>query len=64
MDRPTRTISWIKAARKAFDEFSLEARERIADALVVAARGEKASIAKPMRGLGSRVFEIALPDQG
>lgn len=64
MDTPTRTISWIKAARKAFDEFPLEAQERITDALVIAARGEKAGIAKPMRGFGSGVFEIALPYQG
>jgi phage-related protein len=64
MDMPTRTISWIKAARKAFDEFLLEAQERITDALVIAARGEKAGIAKPMRGFGSGVFEIALPYQG
>ena len=64
MDTPTRTISWIKAARKAFDEFPLEAQERITDALVIAAQGEKAGIAKPMRGFGSGVFEIALPYQG
>jgi phage-related protein len=34
------------------------------DALSVAAEGGKAGIAKPMKGLGSGVFEIALPYRG
>jgi phage-related protein len=33
-------------------------------ALTIAAEGAKADIAKPMRGLGSGVFEIALPFKG
>lgn len=33
----------------------------MATALQIAAQGEKADIAKPMRGLGRSVFEIALP---
>ena len=33
-------------------------------ALTIAADGEMAGIAKPMRGLGSGVFEIALPFEG
>lgn len=32
--------------------------------LIIAARGEKARIAKPMTGLGSGVFEVALPYRG
>jgi phage-related protein len=32
--------------------------------LTIAAEGSKADMAKPMRGLGSGVFEIALPFQG
>ena len=36
----------------------------IVDALSVAAEGGKARIAKPMKGLGSGVFEIALPYRG
>jgi len=31
------------------------------DALAIASLGQKADIAKPMKGLGSGVFEIALP---
>ena len=34
------------------------------DALSVAAEGGKAEIAKPMKGLGPGVFEIALPFRG
>ena len=34
------------------------------DALSVAAEGGKAAIAKPMKGIGSGVFEIALPFRG
>jgi phage-related protein len=33
-------------------------------ALTIAAEGCKADVAKPMHGLGSGVFEIALPFQG
>jgi phage-related protein len=62
--RPTRPISWVTAARKAFDEFPEGAREVLVDALSLAAEGGKAGIAKPMKGLGSGVFEIALPYRG
>ena len=33
-------------------------------ALTIAAEGGKADVAKPMQGLGSGVFEIALPFRG
>lgn len=62
--RPTRPISWLTPARKALDEFPEGAREVFIDALSVAAEGGKAGIAKPMKGLGSGVFEIALPYRG
>ncbi|MCK7577536.1 MAG: LuxR C-terminal-related transcriptional regulator [Chromatiales bacterium] len=59
MARNTRPISWIKAARKDFDIFPESAQLEIERALTVAAEGGKADIAKPMKGLGSGVFEIA-----
>ena len=62
--RPTRPVSWLTPARKAFDAFPHDAREIIVDALSVAAECGKAGIAKPMKGLGSGVFEIALPYRG
>ena len=60
MIRDTRPISWIKAARKSFDAFPEGARERIAQALMIAAEEGKADIAKPLAGLGTGIFEIAL----
>jgi len=62
--RPTRPISWLTPARKAFDGFPVGTREVFIDALSVAAEGSKAGIAKPMKGLGSGVFEISLPYRG
>jgi phage-related protein len=58
--RNTRRISWIKAARKAFEDFPADAQLQVQRALTVAAEGRKADIAKPMKGLGSGVYEIAL----
>lgn len=55
-----REIAWVKAARRAFEEFPSAVQRRMARALDVAARGEMAEIAKPLRGFGSGVFEIAL----
>ena len=58
--RDTRPISWIKAARKAFASFPEGAQDAILRALTVAAEGQKADIAKPLKGFGSGVFEVAL----
>lgn len=60
MNRKTRRISWIKAARKAFERFPAEAQLEIQRALTVAAEGRKADMAKPTKGLGTGVYEIAL----
>lgn len=62
--RQTRPISWIKAARKDFEKFPVEARELLRSALIIASEGGKADIAKPLLGLGSSVLEIALPYRG
>lgn len=64
MARLSRQVSWIKAALKEFEDFPAEAREECKFALGIAAEGGKADIAKPMRGLGSGVFEIALAFKG
>jgi len=64
MMRQTRPISWIKAARKDFEEFPEQARLDCLSALTVAAEGGKASVAKPLLGPGPSVFEIALPHRG
>src|SRR5437899_12509541 len=57
----TRPVSWIRAALKEFEAFPEVARSICLAALTVAAEGGKADIAKTMHGMGSGVFEIALP---
>lgn len=64
MAQLTRPISWIKAARRDFDSFPPAAQSICLDALTIAAEGGKSDLAKPMVGLGSGVFEIALPFRG
>ncbi|MBI1389361.1 MAG: type II toxin-antitoxin system RelE/ParE family toxin [bacterium] len=59
-----RKVSWVKAALKEFNNFPLTAREEIAYALALAADGRMPELVKPMKGLGSGVFEIALRHQG
>lgn len=63
MIRDTRPISWIKAARKDFERFPKGAQERVLQALTIAAEGRMAGIAKPMKGLGPGMYEIALKFQ-
>ena len=62
--RKTRPVSWIRAALKEFEAFPEGARSICLAALTIAAEGGKADVAKPMHGLGSGVFEIALPFKG
>lgn len=64
MARPTRPISWIKAAQRDFEDFPPETQVRVLDALTIAAEGSKADIAKPFKGFGSGVFEIAFAYRG
>ena len=64
MTRKTRPVSWIRAALKEFETFPDAAKSNSLTALTIAAEGGKPDIAKPMHGLGSGVFEIALPFKG
>ncbi len=64
MTRATRPISWIKAALREFEAFPQAAQSICLAALTIAAEGGKADIAKPLQGMGSGVFEIALALQG
>ena len=50
----------MKGASKQFGKFPDEAQEQILTALAVAARGELADIAKPLKGFGPGVYEVAL----
>jgi phage-related protein len=64
MTRKTRPVSWIGAALKKFRTFPEGSRSICLAALTIAAEGGKADIAKPMHGLGSGVFEIAVAFKG
>ena len=64
MIRKTRPVSWIGAALREFETFPQAARSICLVALTIAAEGGKADVAKPMHGLGSGVFEIAMPFRG
>lgn len=59
--RPTaRPVSWVRAARKAFEAFPREAQDTILTTLTIVADGGFPGNVKPMKGLGSGVYEVAL----
>lgn len=58
-----REISWFKVAAKNFKTFPEGVRGQIYSALNLAATGEKADSAKPLKGMGAGVFAIALKYQ-
>ena len=60
MNRATRPIGWIRGARKAYEAFPDAVRNRVNTALTIAAEGGKADIAKPLKGLGPGVMQIAV----
>src|ERR1700689_1005942 len=64
MLRNSRLISWIKAARKDFDDFPQGAQIEMARALTILAEGQMPDIAKHLTGLGSGVMELALKHRG
>jgi phage-related protein len=59
-----RAISWIKAADKAFRVFPLGARQKAIRALTQIAEGDMPDVAKPLNGLGSGVWELAIKERG
>lgn len=62
--RNTRPISWIKAARRDFEEFPDAVQGDMLSALTIAADGSKSEKAKPFKGVEGGVFEIALKHRG
>ena len=58
--RNTRPISWLKGARRDFEDFPTEVQREALAALTVAAEGGKAGTARPFKGVDGGVFEIAL----
>lgn len=64
MLRNTRPISWLKGARKDFEDFPEGAQLDMARALTILAEGRMPDIAKPLTGFGSGVMELALKHRG
>jgi phage-related protein len=62
--RKTRPVSWIKSALNEFRSFPEDAQSICLAALTISAEGGKADVAKPLKGLGSGVFEIAIAVKG
>jgi phage-related protein len=55
-----RRISWVGRSLKDFQGFPVAVQDQITFALQLAASGATPDNAKPMKGLGTGVFEIAL----
>ncbi len=62
--RNTRPISWLKAARRDFEEFPREVQDSILRALTITAEGSKTDKVKPFKGIEGGLFEIALRHRG
>ena len=64
MVRNTRKVNWVKAALKDFRDFPAVVQDRAAAALTFIAEGATPDIAKPLTGLGSGVWELAMRSRG
>jgi phage-related protein len=64
MLRDTRPISWLKGARRDFEDFPQEAQIEMVRALTILAEGRMPDIAKHLTGFGSGVMELALKHRG
>lgn len=53
-----RAVSWVTAAEKTFLKFPPAVQSQMRSALEFAAAGEMADIARPMKGLGTGVYEL------
>ncbi len=62
--RDTRPISWLKGARKDFEDFPRGAQIEMARALTILAEAQMPGIAKPLKGFGTGVMEMALRHRG
>ena len=60
----TRSVSWIRPARKDFEAFPSAVQIEGLRALTVAAEGGKSDNVKPLRGFTGGVFEIVLRHRG
>lgn len=59
-----RRVNWLKGARRDFETFPPRTQVKAREALDLVAAGGKPDSAKPMQGLGSGVWELALRERG
>ena len=59
-----RKISWLKGTLKDFGKFPAGVKDEATDALTQIAEGGTPDIAKPLTGLGSSVWELAIKERG
>ena len=64
MTKITRPISWIKAARKTFEDFPAPVQKDALRSLTVAADGHMDDHVKPLKGFDDGVMEIVLRHRG
>ena len=64
MLRNSRPVSWLKGARKDFEDFPPGAQIEMAQALTILAEGRMPDIAKPLIGFDAGVMELALKHRG
>jgi phage-related protein len=62
--RSTRQILWLKAAKRDFEDFPYDAQLELRRDLTLAAEGGWPHIAKPLKGFGSGIIELALRHHG
>lgn len=60
----SRPVSWIKAARKDFEQFPMDVQDDALSALTIAAEGGKSDNAKPFKGVEGGILEIVLKHRG
>jgi len=60
VDEEVRSVIWLGDSRRQVKSFPPEVRRSLGSALYDAQKGAKAPSAKPFKGVGSGVFEIAI----
>ena len=64
MARPLRPLLWIASSKRDYQAFPARVQDNLGFELFLAQTGQHPPSAKPMKGLGAGVFEIALPYRG
>jgi phage-related protein len=59
-----RPINWVRGAQRDFNDFPTAAQKIAEDNLTMVAEGDTPDIAKPLTGLGSGVWELAIRSHG